>query len=528
MASSCQTTGFDFAAGSLVRAVRGAGLAVLMAGLAACSSAPDWAKPSLIYGEDASEAAAAAPQTEKDFPELADVPDAPRPYSSEAERAAIADGLANDRARARYTDEVLRGGTEPPAPAPVTSRPTPVTAPASAGPSSDAGASSAPQAAFIPSPSRNSRPLPNAQVAPNAQAADVPAARGAESEAVSTAPLPAPVVEKVEALPATSSTRTPAAAPVAAAPTAAPAPVAAARAPVSAPAAAAPEITRRAAVPAVPGGSSRSTSGSSQAYTTQTRPSGPATSGAESRSTNVASTRAVAPPGSEPALTATRSSLAPAVTHSRDTFEASRAPAIANEALEAAGSVVSSRYGKQAPSGSADPEDPVEVNLDALRGAPGPGASMQAPTLRRIATAGEGLAHDGGSRLVASVESSGGQGGPGNIPPYVVSFANGSTSLNVTDRHLIAEAADIALNTGRVVRVVGHASGIASNEDARARLANFGVSMDRATAVANELIRQGVPGGQVIVEAKGASEPAFYETAPNGDAGNRRAEIFIE
>lgn len=524
--SSCQTAG-SYDAGTFARLARGTGVAVLMAGLAACSSAPDWAKPALIYGDEGAEAATADPRTEKEFPELADVPNEARPYSTAAERTAIAEGLANDRARARYTDEVLRGGTEPPAPAPVTSKPAPVTTPTVASPTSaaPAGAASTNQAGVIPPAQRNARPLPGAEA--GSQSAEVPAARAAETANVSAAPLPAPSADDPAFLSATAAPQAPASRPASDPSTAQASGTA--QVPSATPNATA-STSRRAAVPAVPGRAG------TQAV--QSR----ASSGVDDRVSAVNQARAVAP-AETPALAATPSARAAATptSHSRDSFEPSRAPAIANEALEAAGTVVSSRYGKQVPAaGSADPVDPVEVNLDALRGlpagtqgqTPGPGAALHLPTERPVASRGD-IARDGGQRLALrgysrATQSGDAQGGPGNIPPYVVNFGNGSTSLNVTDRHLIAEAADVALNTGRVVRVVGHASGIASNEDARARLANFGVSMDRATAVANELIRQGVAATQVIVEAKGASEPAFYETAPNGEAGNRRAEIFIE
>lgn len=521
MTSTSQETETGLIGSTGVRFVRGLGVAALFAGLAACSSAPDWAKPALIYGEDASEAAAAEPRTEKDFPELADVPNEARPYSSESERAAITEGLANDRARARYTDEVLRGGTEPPAPAPVTSRPAPVTspvAPTSAAPSTPA----APQAAVIPAPSRNARPLPSAE---GAGEAEIVATRAAQTEPVEAAalPEPAPVAAPVQAKVEEKAAEL--------APTPAPTPTPAAAASAAQAQAVTPQAAQRAAVPAVPGARSSYTARSTYSSMAQT---------AQPAAPQVAPAVQAAVPTDTPSLTATRSNRAGGTMtqHSRDTFEPSRAPAIAAEALEAAGGVVSSRYGQSALSGSADPVDPVEVNLDALGAAPAPRpeASLETLTLRRIVSNRDGLVHDDNRVVVANVESlaqprgqSGrsGQGGPGDIPPYVVNFANGSTSLNVADRHMIAEAADIALDTGGVVRVVGHASGI-SSDDARARLANFGVSMDRATAVANELIRQGVAADRVIVEAKGANAPAYYETAPQGEAGNRRTEIFIE
>lgn len=47
------------------------------------------------------------------YPKLGEVPGRPQPSESEAERRDIAKGLIADREQARYTDQALRGGTEP-------------------------------------------------------------------------------------------------------------------------------------------------------------------------------------------------------------------------------------------------------------------------------------------------------------------------------------------------------------------------------------------------------------------------------
>jgi len=56
----------------------------------------------------------------------------------------------------------------------------------------------------------------------------------------------------------------------------------------------------------------------------------------------------------------------------------------------------------------------------------------------------------------------------------------------------------------------------------------FAKSQARANGVARELIREGVPASHVLVEAVGDSQPVYYESMPQGEAGNRRAEIFIQ
>ena len=443
----------------------------LVVGLAACSTAPEWAKPGLIYGDDAA-AASADPSTEQDFPELADVPEKPAPSSTAAQRREAAEGLAADRERARYTDEVLRGGTEAPAQAPRSAAPVPAPVIAAPAPVAPTPIAAAPDTGIIPAPDRGGRALPSSA----ATTAEVPQNRGSETQAVEIVPnAPASVVS----------------APVA---QVAPAAPVAARAPVATP----PPVARRAAVPALP----ESERVARVARTESQVDDRVAPIDAASASTQRV-IAPVAPPAAAPVTTAQRAN---------DRFEASTAPALAQEALEAAGPIVSSRYGTPASTtiGTADPEDPVKVNLDALRGI-GPGASLQPSK---------------GPGVTAAFAS---QGGPGNIPPYVVSFGHGSTQLNAADRLKVAQAADAVRSQGGFVRVVGHASSRTGDlAVGRHVLANFKASLDRATAVANALIQNGVDPSRVFVEAKGDAVPVYYESMPAGEAGNRRAEIFIE
>ncbi len=108
-----------------------------------------------------------------------------------------------------------------------------------------------------------------------------------------------------------------------------------------------------------------------------------------------------------------------------------------------------------------------------------------------------------------------------------VHFANGSARLNGEARAIVRGVAEAWKTRGGAVRVVGHASrGTGELAPRRRKLANFHVSLDRATAVANELIRLGVDGSAVQVAAVGDSRPALDESTPEGEAENRRAEIF--
>lgn len=111
----------------------------------------------------------------------------------------------------------------------------------------------------------------------------------------------------------------------------------------------------------------------------------------------------------------------------------------------------------------------------------------------------------------------------------VIYFGHGSAGLDSRDRQVLRDVAGIQRQRGGTLRVVGHASGRAAAKNAlRRRLSNFEMSLRRAEAVAEALEDMGVPGERIVVEARSANEPVYQETAPSGEAGNRRAEIFLQ
>ena len=119
----------------------------------------------------------------------------------------------------------------------------------------------------------------------------------------------------------------------------------------------------------------------------------------------------------------------------------------------------------------------------------------------------------------------------GVMPAAVVFFPGDITSLTAKARTEIrdAVAAYRAHGTQAYVRVVGHSSSRTGNMSALAHTElNYRKSLARATAVARELIREGVPADKVLVNAVGDSQPIYYESMPKGEDGNRRAEIFIQ
>jgi outer membrane protein OmpA-like peptidoglycan-associated protein len=116
-------------------------------------------------------------------------------------------------------------------------------------------------------------------------------------------------------------------------------------------------------------------------------------------------------------------------------------------------------------------------------------------------------------------------------PTAVVMFPNDGTALDAAGRAQVRAAVTAYQQRGGTgfIKVVGHSSSRTSNMPVEKHLvAIFAKSQARANAVAKEIIRDGVPANKVLVEAVGDSQPVYYESMPQGEAGNRRAEIFIQ
>jgi outer membrane protein OmpA-like peptidoglycan-associated protein len=113
-------------------------------------------------------------------------------------------------------------------------------------------------------------------------------------------------------------------------------------------------------------------------------------------------------------------------------------------------------------------------------------------------------------------------------PAATVRFMAGSASLTGNARAQVREIAQMYRQRGGGIRVEGHASSRTRNMDpVQHHLVNFNVSLNRANAVAEELVRQGVPSEAVFVAAMSDSQPLYYEVMPAGDAGNQRVEIHF-
>ena len=114
-------------------------------------------------------------------------------------------------------------------------------------------------------------------------------------------------------------------------------------------------------------------------------------------------------------------------------------------------------------------------------------------------------------------------------PALIIKFANGSARVTPRNLRLLRQIAARARGGGGIVRIVGHASSRTRDLPlVEHNLINFGISLDRAQSVANQLMRQGVPPERIFVEARGDTDPIFFETMPEGEGENRRVEIFLD
>jgi outer membrane protein OmpA-like peptidoglycan-associated protein len=111
----------------------------------------------------------------------------------------------------------------------------------------------------------------------------------------------------------------------------------------------------------------------------------------------------------------------------------------------------------------------------------------------------------------------------------VIQFGPMSVELNGKDQAVLARVAQVQRSNGGKVRIVAHSAQDAagSSPDVLAR-DNFEVSRQRAIAVANQLMRLGVPANRIAAEAASDEEPAYETNTARGIAANRRAEIFVE
>jgi outer membrane protein OmpA-like peptidoglycan-associated protein len=112
-------------------------------------------------------------------------------------------------------------------------------------------------------------------------------------------------------------------------------------------------------------------------------------------------------------------------------------------------------------------------------------------------------------------------------PVGIIYFDQSSNTIGDEARAVLAEVARLQADTGGILRVLGHASRGSATAEAADDAANQRVSEARAMAVAEVLVGLGVAPKQIEVAGAGSAMPLYDESAPTGEAGNRRAEVYL-
>jgi outer membrane protein OmpA-like peptidoglycan-associated protein len=168
-----------------------------------------------------------------------------------------------------------------------------------------------------------------------------------------------------------------------------------------------------------------------------------------------------------------------------------------------------------------------------LPGSPYPGDGAQMPEAYGVSTpqaaAAPGQPYYPGQIAAAPVMAMPAQPAYGGEPVGLIYFRDGSSELSNDDLTVIEQIAQIQRAYGGVVNVIGHASvgGPGGDDHSQHQQANQRISEARANAVAQELMRYGVPLGAIRASAAGDSQPLYSEVAPSGEAGNRRVEVYL-
>ena len=242
----------------------------------------------------------------------------------------------------------------------------------------------------------------------------------------------------------------------------------------------------------------------------------------------VASAPIAAPPGAEPAVPAvpmTASSRRMAMNNPSDAelgFRPSSAPALNAGVAQWVSPPILAHYRQTASlagaAGTSQPAVPAVPAVSGRKGAHTPGAMPQDVVANMDAVPGTPVG------MAAAMNG-------GIAPTQTIYFPGDTTSLPKAASAKVSQAV-AAFQAGGgtgTVKVVGHASSRTANMPVERHLeVIFQKSQARANAVAQALIKAGVPADRVQIEAVGDSQPIFYESMPKGEDGNRRAEIFVQ
>ena len=117
----------------------------------------------------------------------------------------------------------------------------------------------------------------------------------------------------------------------------------------------------------------------------------------------------------------------------------------------------------------------------------------------------------------------------GAVKVATIIFNDGSSRLGSVDKQILRDVMAIQRERGGRLHIVGHASSrTRAMNPSRHNKVNQEMSAARADAIAKALVAMGVPKNLISVVARADADPMYYEVMPTGEAGNRRAEIYID
>ena len=107
-------------------------------------------------------------------------------------------------------------------------------------------------------------------------------------------------------------------------------------------------------------------------------------------------------------------------------------------------------------------------------------------------------------------------------------FGLGSIRLKSDDLSVIKQVAHVHRQRGGDVLIIAHASSrFRKASRIAARLGNFDLSLRRARAIRQALIRQGLRGKRIRIVARGDGEAQSAPNRPEIEAADRRADVFL-
>ena len=111
----------------------------------------------------------------------------------------------------------------------------------------------------------------------------------------------------------------------------------------------------------------------------------------------------------------------------------------------------------------------------------------------------------------------------------IVTFVQGSSKLVANARQIIREVAEMQRDRGGNLFVIGHSSSPTENmKSVRHNMNNLGLSLERASTVARELLRLGLKTNMVSIGAMSNSHLLKFDRKPLEQTKNHRVEIFLE